>query len=448
MKRNVIILLLLGFFLTMGASALAADVKFSGEFIAGGMYLDKTTLKDGTASDGPSTAFYFQRLRVKTDIVVTPGLSLVTRFDAMERAWGAARSTPGTTLDTASSGTRAENENIAFDWAYINYASPIGIFRVGLMDDNVFGTVFADGSTPKGKIAWIYIQGPWFVTAQIVKMGENNYTATSPTVTASDVDNDKYCAAVKYSWKGGQVGLLGGVGRDATYRPTSHYKSLFYTVIPYAIVQLGPVKLQAEADYFWGKWKDYETATSDVKMSALAAWVDATVDFNKFYAGASVAYISGDDPGTTDKWEGNSILANGGRDWNPCLILFNYDRTYWVGNLAGYDTAANGSPMTNAWFFQGRAGVRPSSDLDIMASVSYATADEKPWATAGDPTTVYLEKDYGIEVDVVATYKITNNLSYMVGAGYLFTGDYFKGTQVNVDVSDNYLLINKLTLTF
>jgi hypothetical protein len=448
MKRYVIILLLLGLLLTLCASALAADVKFSGEYYAAGMYLDRTTLKKNTASDGPSTAFYFQRLRVQTEFIASPALKLVTRFDALERAWGAARSTPGIALDTASSGTTAENENIAFDWAYINYVSPIGIFRVGYMDDNAFGTVFADGSTPKGKIAWIYVQGPWFVTAQIVKMGENNYTAKSTAVTASDVDNDKYCAAVKYSWKGGQAGLLGGVGRDATNRSGGQYKALFYTVIPYAIVQLGPVKLQAEADYFWGKWQDYETATSDVKMSVLAAWFDATVDFDKFYAGASVAYVSGDDPSTTDKLEANSILINGGRDWNPCLILFNYDRAYWAGSLNGYDTATNGSPMTNTWFFQGRAGVRPSSGLDIMASVSYAIADQKPWAITGDPTSVYLSKDYGIEVDVVATYKITNNLSYMVGAGYLFTGDYFKGAQANVDVSDNYLLINKLTLTF
>jgi len=316
------------------------------------------------------------------------------------------------------------------------------------MDDNVFGTVFADGSTPKGKVAWVYINGPWFATFQIVKMFENSYTVATPTTKASDVDNDKYCAAVKYSWKGGQVGLLGGVGRDATHRPDSNYKALFYTLIPYAIVQLGPVKLQAEADYFWGKWQDYETSAGDVKMDVLAAWLDATADFDRFYFGGSIAYVSGDDPSTPNKLESNSILVNGGRDWNPCLILFNFDRTYWAGNLSGYSTSTNGSPMTNAWFFQGRAGVRPISDFDIMASISYAQADKKPWATPGDPTSAYLKKDYGVEVDVVATYKITNNLSYMLGGAYLFTGGYFKGADAAAKVNDNYLLINKLTLTF
>ena len=78
--------------------------------------------------EGPSTAFYYQRLRIRTDFIVAPGLTLVTRFDAMERAWGAARSTVGVATRSAdSAGTDAENENIAFDWVYIDYKSPIGV---------------------------------------------------------------------------------------------------------------------------------------------------------------------------------------------------------------------------------------------------------------------------------------------------------------------------------
>jgi hypothetical protein len=96
--------------------------------------------------------------------------------------------------------------------------------------------------------------------------------------------------------------------------------------------------------------------------------------------------------------------------------------------------------MNNAWFFQLKGGARPIAALDIMASVSYAFADQKP--------TGFLNKPYGTEVDLTATYKITNNLSYMLGAAYLFTGDYYKGTSNLNQVADNYMIINKLTLTF
>jgi hypothetical protein len=58
-----------------------------------GYYLDGT---GPVPSDGdPSTAFYYQRLRVQTDFIVSPGLKLITRFNAMERIWGGAKINPG-----------------------------------------------------------------------------------------------------------------------------------------------------------------------------------------------------------------------------------------------------------------------------------------------------------------------------------------------------------------
>jgi hypothetical protein len=35
----------------------------------------------------------------------------------------------------------------------------------------------------------------------------------------------------------------------------------------------------------------------------------------------------------------------------------------------------------------------------------------------------------------------------MLGFGYLITGDYFKGT-TNAETENDYMVINKLTLTF
>ena len=441
MKRLWLVMLSLTLVLAFSTQAFAVDVKFSGSFYAAGMYLDKTSLRNtADGSDNVSTAFYYQRLRVQTDFIVSPGLSLITRIDAMERAWGAPRSTAATALDSQSAGTTAENENIAFDWVYINYESPIGTFRAGYMNDSAWGTAFMDSSLPRGKVAWSNTTGPWYYTLQIVKLTDNSYTAKNPTITTTDADSDKYVAAVRYTWKNGQAGILGGIGRDASPRPASKYSTLFYTLQPYAIAQIGPVKVQAEIDYFWGNLKRMEDGTTDTKLDDLAFFVDVLGDFGMFYAGATIAYISGDDPNTTDKTEGLKGLVDGGRDWNPCLIMFNYDRTYWSGSLTGYDSTNLDGAMFNAWFGQIRGGIRPIAALDIMASISYATADKKP---AG-----VINSTYGYELDITSTYKITNNLSYMMGLGYLFTGDYFKGANNANAVRDNYMLINKLTLTF
>jgi len=473
MKKLWLVFLSLALVMVFYASAFAVDVKFSGTFEAAGMYQDRTTFLKGGYSldpntgnpvfgDGPSTAFYFQRLRVRTDFIVSPGLKLVTRFDAMERAWGAARSTPDTPLDSQSAGTRAENENIAFDWAYIEYTSPIGLFLAGYNDDGAWGTVFGNSSVPRGMVMWAVQQSGWTGFLAAVKMSEKNKTAKYST-NVTDNDLDEYQGGVVYEWKGGQVGLLGVYYREATNKPLTAgpfdigLVGNVYVLEPYAIVQIGPVKIQAELNYAWGNLKVNESNpfTSDQRIDNLAGWVDAAVDLKMFYLGGSVAYVAGNDWSKPEVIKGG--LITGGMDWNPTLLMFNNERHYWAGAIPGNNITStsmnfvsqnfglNDTGMYNALFFQGRAGVRPMDKLDIMASVSYAKADSKT-LPGGLPDAV--SDVYGTEIDVTATYKITDNLSYMVGAAYLFTGDYFKGFDPTAEVSNNYLVINKLTLTF
>ena len=440
MKRFWLILLSLGLVMAFSASAFAVDVKVSGEFYIAGLYLNKTNLTSDVEPN-PSTAFYYQRLRVRTDFVVSPGLTLVTRFDALERVWGGQRSAPGTTSAADSAGTRAENENFAFDWAYINYQSPIGIFDVGLMEDGRTGTVFGNSYTTLGRIKWKNTFGPVTLAADITKSKDQSYSAVTSTATATDTDNDKYGLEGVYQWKDGKAGMKLTYYRYAENRQSANNKKTYFLFTPYAIAKIGPVDIQAEINYATGNYQEYDqpSSSTDVKLVNLSGWIDATANFAPIYFGGTFAYVSGDDPNTKDRQEGGTL--NGGQDWNPCLILFNYfDRTYWVGALAGDGTSTNSGPMSNAWFYQGRAGVKPIANLDIVASLSYANADKKPKDFGGG--------SYGWEADVTGTYKITNNLSYMLGIGYLFTGDYFKGTAPTSQVGDDYMVINKLTLTF
>ena len=202
-------------------------------------------------------------------------------------------------------------------------------------------------------------------------------------------------------------------------------------------------------------------SAKDLKVDNLAGWIDATVNLKQFYFGGSIAYVAGND---FHKFASDGTIKGGfltgGMDWNPTLILFNNERNYWAGAIRGNAGSStnnnylgnlfglNDTGMYNAWFLQGRVGVRPVDKLDIQASISYAVADSRSWEgnLSGYPD--FVSDNYGTEIDLIATYKITNNLSYMAGFGYLFTGDYFKGIDPNVDVRDNYLFLNKITLTF
>jgi len=144
-------------------------------------------------------------------------------------------------------------------------------------------------------------------------------------------------------------------------------------------------------------------------------------------------YMRGDDPGSKDEKEGGFMPAlYWGEAFYPNLILWNLDYFQWVG-------ATTGPCMDNAKYVQVYGGFKPDPKLHLKASISYAKADEKP-ASSHD-------SEYGTEVDVTASYKIYNNLEYMIGAAYLWAGDDFK-TSLNPKVDDNYLLTHKLTLTF
>ncbi|MEE9911918.1 MAG: hypothetical protein K4571_09345 [Deltaproteobacteria bacterium] len=437
MKRVWVVLLSLGLLAAFSTTVFAVDLKFSGEYFAEGMYLDRALMQKNTTGSSTSTAFFFQRMRVRTDFVVSPGLTLVTRFDAMERAWGAARSTTQAASDSA--GTRAENENIAFDWAYIEYKSPIGIFSAGYMNDGSTGTIFGNSYGPKGRIKYSYTFAPVTINLAYTKEKEAGLTAINATNIVA-ADNDKYGVEGIFSWKKGKAGFQVNYYDFANPRPAGNYKRTYFLLTPYVMAKVGPVALQAEVNYLTGKDK-YENGSPDVTLENITGWVDATADFGRFYAGGSIAYVSGNDPATTDKNEGGII--NGGRDWNPCLIMWNYDRTNWAGGLAGWNGTNQDTAMANGWFAQGRVGVRPVEKLDIMASVSWAHADKTLSAQ-------WESRDYGYEVDLTATYKITNNLSYMLGGGYLFTGDWYKGINVGDanEIQNNFLVLNKLTLVF
>ena len=95
MKRFWLVLLSLGMVMVFSMSAFAVDVKVGADYNVGGLYLNKISLADDSSSPNPSTAFFFQDLRVGTDFIISPSLKLVTQFDAMERIWGGARANIG-----------------------------------------------------------------------------------------------------------------------------------------------------------------------------------------------------------------------------------------------------------------------------------------------------------------------------------------------------------------
>jgi hypothetical protein len=112
----------------------------------------------------------------------------------------------------------------------------------------------------------------------------------------------------------------------------------------------------------------------------------------------------------------------------------------WSTNAGGVtaNNAAN-SAKANMLLWNVFGGFNPSPKLNLEMSFTSAAADK---------VAANWDKEMGMEVDVKATYMIYDNLTYMVGAGYLWTGDYFKKGVSTASVGNDYILMNRLTLSF
>jgi len=499
MRKFWIVLLSVGLIVALVAPVIAADVKFSGSYVVQGYYEDNRRIADvpgstvAGATKGPSDSFTWQRLRVGTVFQVAEGLSLTTRFDAMEKVWGAAR---GISVPTVTSSSVAiadsngiqqtgstEAENLKFQHVYVTFNTGIGRFLVGYQAQTAWGTSFGDSSDYAygPRVRWDMTVGPSFF-GLIWDKYEGQDSSYASYITGNnpqtDASKDKYSVFYVYNWAKGSAGLLGQFAIEtrgsgaSVIPPDNGFKKNVYLLDPYFKGQFGPVYVEAEFIWVGGKLRIWESTSSmtDITYNGYSAYALAKVDLKPAYVGAAFVYISGDDQGTTDKVEAG---IPGGADFNPCLILGNYDLARWSGGIGNAATAAfintantyananasagigvNGVGLENVWAYQVFAGVVPVPKLDIKASLTYAYFDRTPGtntltvAANNGTDGAWVSKSIGWEADVTATYKIYDNLSWMVGFGYLFAGDAFKGTNPAANVNNDYLLTHKLTLTF
>lgn len=458
MKKLWIVLLSVALIMAFAMPVCAADVKFSGSYVIQGYYENNRSLgKDAYA--GSSLMNTWQRLRMQADFKVQEGLSLTVQADIMDKIWGAPRNSstyaPGNYGNVYYYSDSGEAENIHFNQVYVSANLAGGLLRVGYQRQGQFGTAFGDyGDYAYGpRVRYDYFIGPWTLIALYDKSEASQYySSLGPAGNIGnplyqvDQAQDSYVLAFVYNWAKGNTGLLykhlvdsRNAGTNPVPATDTGYKRLWEIFDPYVKAQIGPVYLEAEAIYITGKTRKAETSAGyDQTKDTLSAYVSATFDFAPMYAGATLVYVAGDDVNTTDKDEAG---WPGMIDFNPCLMLFNFDLARWNGGM-GPSNNFMAAGITNAKLGQIFFGVKPIPKLDVRASFTMAKAD-KDVVSSGQ-----ISKDYGSEFDITATYKIYDNLSYMVGFGYLWAGDFWKGSNAAIGIDNDYLVTHKLTLTF
>lgn len=479
MKKLLVVLLSLGLVAAFGVTAYAADVKFGGSYYVVGVYEDNPSL----AEDAYSHAFFYQRVRLEPVFKIAEGLTFTARMDALEKQWGNntwrgdtnIAGIPGADDLTSSrrnpGGTQKIQENFEFERAYVTFMTGIGMFQVGYQNVDDWGTDFGNYSNSRPRIAYVTKFGDFILAATYEKVYENDtYAGTGANPILADSDKDTYALSGIYRGKDLEAGLL------YKHYPYSNYrrygiKQLMNQLSPYVKATFGPVYIEGEATYWFGKFAKFEepnvlypAGTPDIDLEGWSAYLKGKVNVGPAYVGALFSYASGND--LSDKTKFTTALTGGGTNFSPALILLNDSLSTWAGGHAAanpgnytsilgasqYGTIYN--PVTsskyNTVIFNAFAGYNATPKLNFEAAFTYARVDKPAismnWVS-GKVTEAVSDK-LGTEIDVTATYKLYDSLSYMVGAGYLMTGDYFKGTDANAKVDNDYILMNKLTLSF
>jgi len=436
-----------------------------------------------------SHAFFYQRARFQPVFTVAEGLTFTTRFDVLEKQWGNTNWKTGTidyhnsrrnqgylAGEPAVTQTQKIQENIEFERFYVTFDTKIGQFQVGYQNVDAWGTDFADYNNTAPRIIYATKMGPVQLAFIYEKLHENDTagypaisatSASTPTlvrdkVTAqastytnlTDGDNDTYALAATYYGKGFEAGLLYRYYALNAFRDQG-VKIVRNLVSPYFKGTFGAFYLEGEFQYWFGKSAQFEApfgyslaTTPDVDLKAYGAYLKGQMNVGPAYFGALFFYLSGND--LSDSTKDTANPGGHGSTFVHSLILFNEPLDTFSNSQNKAAAIYNVKP--NYIGYAAFAGFNPTPKLKLEAWLNYATVDKKALAAGIDAGSDTL----GTELDVMATYKIYDNLSYMVGAGYLWTGNYWKyalntakTAAVEANKTDNnYILMNQLTLTF
>lgn len=444
MKKFLVVLLSLGLIVAFGATASAVDVKVSGSYQVEGAY-ESNMFQAGSGE--VSGAAVWQRVRLQPVFQIAEGLEFTVRIDALEKQWGNSVWKTGVVDNSNSRRQNGTNqklqENIEFERSYVTFKTAAGVFDVGYQVVGRFGTGFNDWENSGPRVKFTTKVGPVALLAIWDKIYEADALRTGVTSYA-DADNDAYNLAAIYSAKGIEAGMLYRYTATNSSRlpagPASN-KSKTHLFNPYMKATFGPVYMEAEVAYVGGKVAAFDSGVGDVDADGLGGYILAKGNIGPATIGASAIYIRGDEG--TDPTKKKSGLLNS-KMVNPALIMMGDDyltdifpggNAYDAGHFASPKNTPAGVQMYSVF-----GGFKPTPKLTLESAVTYGKFDKTP--------TGFSSKKMGTELDVTATYKIYDNLSYMVGAGYLWSGDAFKKTVPTAEVGNDYMLMNRLALSF
>lgn len=196
MRKAFIVIVSAFIALTVATPSFAIEFDASGSLRFQGIYNDKASSADSDKAD----SFRDMRLRVRTELKVTDKITLVTRFDALDKVLSS---------NDSALVANEDDDNIDFDRAYVRIISPVGLFVVGRQEGITWGTPFADDEDDTDRIKYI-LPIPVGDDKFYVGIVAEKVTEADKGYTSHNKDNDKYYVSGTYVSENFKTGLLVG----------------------------------------------------------------------------------------------------------------------------------------------------------------------------------------------------------------------------------------------
>jgi hypothetical protein len=478
MKKGLVIIAAALFVAAMALPAAAVDLSISGYYQVRGIYqsnADRGTItpwNNPTPGDIPTIgttnftygspeAWWDHFLCLEPVFKITDNLKLHTAIGIFNnQMWGSSK-TSGACCKAGEVGMDAFGDdatNISWDAAYIEWATPKGTLMVGRMAGNY--TYFTDWANTEMCLDRIEYNSPRWngfgLNAFMEKRQENSATSGN---NAADEDIDRYSLVFSYARPCYSIGAGINYVRD---RSSSHPSATGWKADQYDYV-FGLTANDPTNTWFFegelmindGDYTDYYGATQDIDRGGWGYYVNLGMKKEALTVGVATAFTSGDDnTGDADY----DVGPASGLDFQPLYIVYgpysNILNTSLMDTTrkAGYSNVTKfGAPEVDGgandtatgsqvyWIY---ADYQVNPQLAVRGALGVAYADKIN-------SSLYQDDEFGTELDLGLKYQIMSNLAYELHFGYLWTGDFFKGTSANnYNTDDVYQIDHSLTLSF
>jgi hypothetical protein len=453
MKKLICAAAALGMVAGVASTASALDLTVAGQYFVQGNYFSNAQGEDnanGTQSMNPyddeagsmsgwnHTFMFKPTLKVNDKITVKADIRFLKDTD-----WGVSAANDDTNKGIGS--TRSSD----IHKIYMEYMSPIGKIRVGRTPAQAWMGAFLNNPTNADRLyLFPKMSKPWSSYVFYQKAVENDWYDGD-----NDSDFDVYEGSIIYTTKETKAALGYDLFNNNTndlydkqhHRAKGFLKQSFMT----------DWWVEAEFSYDFGDWRDWDnSALQDEDIDTLAAAVAVGTSIDNLKITALFIYASGDDDlrAGQDQEAAMQVAVSGGGGlgdgFNPYYIL--------TGDHTGMlnDDEYHADPrMTRAGLFSigVMADLAISDKLTLHGAVAIAEAAEGDFTDAlGNK--VSISDEYGWEVDLGASYKLLDNLTYKVEAGYMAVDDFFADwsdiDSATTDEDDLYLISHTLTMKF